>query len=146
MFVCVVCMCGYECLHYACLCAVRASESGCVCEYVCVRVYACVSRACACVRSGYLGACVTHICIHTHKQTHTHNQTHTHTHARTPVVESPEHPQLVHGVDEDILGRGVHEVKVQEVVHSQGLEEENDVAWGREHEKRGENRRVDGRA
>mmetsp|Transcript_31993 Transcript_31993/g.75370 ORF Transcript_31993/g.75370 Transcript_31993/m.75370 type:complete len:202 (+) Transcript_31993:814-1419(+) len=44
------------------------------------------------------------------------------------VAQRPEDPKLVHGVEHDLLGRGVHEVEVQQVLDAEGLEEEDDVA------------------
>ena len=45
----------------------------------------------------------------------------------TCIRERPEYPQLVHGVQYVLLGGRVHEVKVQQVLHAEGLEEEHHV-------------------
>ena len=44
------------------------------------------------------------------------------------VVQGSQHPQLVERVVDVVLGGRVHEVKVQEVVHVQRLEQEHGVA------------------
>lgn len=42
----------------------------------------------------------------------------------TCVVQGPEDPELVHGVEHVVLWGRVHEVELQQVLHSQGLEQQ----------------------
>ena len=48
-------------------------------------------------------------------------------HAPTCVVQRPQDPQLVHGVEHVVLGGRVHEVKEQQVLHAQRLEQQHHV-------------------
>jgi len=45
----------------------------------------------------------------------------------TGVVQGPQDPQLVHGVEHVVLGRRVHEVEEQQVLHAQRLEQQHHV-------------------
>lgn len=46
---------------------------------------------------------------------------------RTGVVQGAEDPELVHGVKHVVLGRRVHEVELQQVLHAEGLEQQHHV-------------------
>lgn len=45
----------------------------------------------------------------------------------TRVVQGPQDPQLVHGVEHVVLRRGVHEVEEQQVLDPQGFEQQHHV-------------------
>mmetsp|Transcript_4277 Transcript_4277/g.7890 ORF Transcript_4277/g.7890 Transcript_4277/m.7890 type:complete len:484 (+) Transcript_4277:523-1974(+) len=44
------------------------------------------------------------------------------------VVERPQHPELVHGVQDVVLGRRVHEVELEQILHPQTLQKQHYVA------------------